>query len=250
MKKTVCILLSLLLIMFVFSSCGETNVNVSINNSNENSNDIDIQNSGGSQQSAPTAAAPSGKPQLAGSYNLGDIVTFGSYEQDNNLNNGKEPIEWIVINRYNNEYILVSRYALDSKPYNNQKGSVNQSDATLEKWLINEFTPNAFTSDERSMLGESYNGKAAFMLSETNVIYDIEYDFDNYNVCSATAYAQARGSYVKNGACGWWLTNSDLPSANGYRVNIKGEILSDSSSEGGVERTDYSVRPAIILELS
>ena len=28
---------------------------------------------------------------------VGDIVVIGSYEQDNVLDNGKEPLEWIVL---------------------------------------------------------------------------------------------------------------------------------------------------------
>ena len=27
----------------------------------------------------------------------GDTVVFGSYEQDNDLTNGQEPLEWIVL---------------------------------------------------------------------------------------------------------------------------------------------------------
>ena len=30
-------------------------------------------------------------------YSAGDIITFGSYEQDNDTSNGAEPIEWRVL---------------------------------------------------------------------------------------------------------------------------------------------------------
>ena len=30
---------------------------------------------------------------------IGDVVTFGTYEQDNDNTNGKEPIEWIILNK-------------------------------------------------------------------------------------------------------------------------------------------------------
>ena len=36
----------------------------------------------------------------AKNYKPGDIVVFGSYEQDNNSKNGKEPIEWLVYDLY------------------------------------------------------------------------------------------------------------------------------------------------------
>ena len=41
---------------------------------------------------------------------VGDSFTFGSYEQDNDLNNGTEPIEWQVLAIENNRALLISRY--------------------------------------------------------------------------------------------------------------------------------------------
>ena len=48
----------------------------------------------------------------------GDYIVFGSYEQDNNLDNGTEPIEWLVLSNDGSELYVISKYALDSKPYN------------------------------------------------------------------------------------------------------------------------------------
>lgn len=47
-------------------------------------------------------------------------VTFGRYEQDNNLGNGPEPIEWIVLDSNNGEVLLLSKYGLDVKKYNDE----------------------------------------------------------------------------------------------------------------------------------
>ena len=33
---------------------------------------------------------------------VGDCVTFGRYEQDNRMENGKEPLEWIVLDVQDN----------------------------------------------------------------------------------------------------------------------------------------------------
>ena len=49
-------------------------------------------------------------------------VTFGHYEQDNDLTNGKEPIEWRVLKEEGGEVMLITRYALDAKPYNETAG--------------------------------------------------------------------------------------------------------------------------------
>ena len=61
-----------------------------------------------------------GEPKQSSFCNVGDYVTFGSYEQDNNTGNGQEPIEWLVLDydAANNRALLLSRYGLDALPYN------------------------------------------------------------------------------------------------------------------------------------
>lgn len=48
----------------------------------------------------------------------GQLVRFGSYEQDNDTSNGKEPIEWIVlsVDEEQGRALLLSRYVLDRIP--------------------------------------------------------------------------------------------------------------------------------------
>ena len=50
--------------------------------------------------------------------NIGDIVTFGTYEQDNDSSNGQESIEWQVVDISDGKALLVSRYVLDNIEYN------------------------------------------------------------------------------------------------------------------------------------
>ena len=49
---------------------------------------------------------------------VGDYITFGLYEQDNDLSNGKENIEWLILELKDEKALVISKYALDSKPYN------------------------------------------------------------------------------------------------------------------------------------
>lgn len=42
---------------------------------------------------------------------VGSYITFGSYEQDDDITNGKEPIEWLVLAKKNNRMLVISRYA-------------------------------------------------------------------------------------------------------------------------------------------
>ena len=53
---------------------------------------------------------------------VGDILTFGHYEQDNDQQNGREPIEWVVLDIQNNQALLLTRYAIDSRYYHPGNG--------------------------------------------------------------------------------------------------------------------------------
>ena len=43
-----------------------------------------------------------------------ETIFFGKYEQDNNLENGKEPIEWIILETQDGKSLLISKYGLES----------------------------------------------------------------------------------------------------------------------------------------
>ena len=65
------------------------------------------------------AAFAADEAENASNYEIGDIVTYGNYEQDGFYSNGEETIEWIVIARdRDNHALLLSRYCLDALPYN------------------------------------------------------------------------------------------------------------------------------------
>ena len=52
-----------------------------------------------------------------GQLQKGQYITFGKYEQDGDLDNGKEPIEWEVLSIEPGQALLLSKYALDFKKY-------------------------------------------------------------------------------------------------------------------------------------
>ena len=66
-----------------------------------------------------------------------EYIVFGSYEQDGNKKNGKEPIEWEVLGEDENGILVVSRYILDCQPYNKSPSHVTWKTCTLRKWLNN-----------------------------------------------------------------------------------------------------------------
>lgn len=90
-------------------------------------------------------------PALA-DYRKGDIVTFGSYEQDSHTSNGAEPIEWYVVYANDTKALLVSRYCLFSQPFNDTWGELKWDSCTLRDYLNDDFYYEAFSSSERSAI--------------------------------------------------------------------------------------------------
>ncbi len=81
------------------------------------------------------------------------IVSFGRYEQDGNLENGPEPIEWIVLAVDDNKALLLSKYILDYRPMHSFLEEFDWKESELREWLEEEFFAKAFTfSEKRKML--------------------------------------------------------------------------------------------------
>ena len=151
---------------------------------------------------------------------VGDIVYFGTYEQDNDTSNGKENIKWRVLAKGNNRILVISDKALDCQPYNTVVSDVTWENCTLREWLNNDFINNAFSDDEKAMIptvtvsadkNPTYNtdpGNATqdqvFLLS---IVEAKKYfSSDSAKQCSPTDYAVANGAYKSyNNVCWWWL---------------------------------------------
>ncbi len=81
---------------------------------------------------------------------VGNIVTYGHYEQDNDKSNGKEAIEWIVI-KYDSESdkaLLLSLYGLDALRFN-ARTYQGWENSEIRSWLNDDFLNEAFTAEEQ-----------------------------------------------------------------------------------------------------
>lgn len=85
-------------------------------------------------------------------YQTGTTVFFGQYEQDNNTDNGAEPIEWLVLDVEDGKALLLSVHALDCQPYNTQKCEMSWTNSSLRSWLLNTFYEIAFTVEEKAAI--------------------------------------------------------------------------------------------------
>lgn len=152
---------------------------------------------------------------------VGEVYTFGTYEQDNNLNNGREEIEWIVLDKSDAYVLLLSRYALDCVPYHNLNTGITWENCSLRQWLNGAFINTAFSTEEQKYIRDtiispernpSYRNTnpgnqttdKVFLLSYSEA--STYFTNNDARMCQATSYAQANGAYVAgNGNCWWWL---------------------------------------------
>jgi hypothetical protein len=199
--------------------------------------------------------------------NVGDIVTFGSYEQDNDTSNGKETIEWQVLAREGSRLLVISKYALDCQPYNTSFTDVTWETCSLRKWLNGTFLNAAFSAEEQKMIptvtvtadknptygtdpGSNTNDKV-FLLSITEV--NKYFSSDKARICGATDYAEAQGAYTSTfdsaggkAACWWWLRSPGNISSLAAYVDPYVDV---DGYGNNVNRSNYAVRPALWIDL-
>ena len=185
---------------------------------------------------------------------IGSIVEFGTYEQDNDLDNGPETIEWIVLDVQDGKSLLISKYGLDGMPYHAQDGFIYWKNCSLRSWLYNEFLKLAFTeAEQKSILVTTVDNSTKQRFSEPGSnaesdtqerVFLLGYDeVEKYKArqCEPTAYALARGTYTDyNGACSWWLRTP------GFKQTAD-SVLADGSvgSQRSLSQGNIAVRPAI-----
>ena len=89
-------------------------------------------------------------------FTIGDIVEFGHYPQ--NISGCSEPIQWIVADKdkNGNNLLLISRYCIDSKRYNNYDTNIEWGDCSLRSWLNYDFYDVAFSTTEKNHIIETY----------------------------------------------------------------------------------------------
>ena len=192
---------------------------------------------------------------------VGSIITFGSYEQDGNESNGKEPIEWVVLAKKNNRILVISRYALDNKPYHEEHMFISWEHCDLREWLNDDFVKEAFSSSERAMIpvvtvpadentecstpaGEATRDQV-FLLSmkEANEYFASDED----RACKPTAYAKKRGVWANdNGGCWWWLRTPGEYLCTAALVYSDGDV---SEYGDGCYYAGTGVRPAMWIDL-
>ena len=175
-----------------------------------------------------------------GDVSIGDTVFIGKYEQDNDLTNGKEPIEWIVLKKTDDKRaLLISKYALDRKQFNVSDSNVDWTSSSLYKWLNGEFMDEAFGKNEKSLIVDDENNRGCvFVLGMNETVY-IHSELIEYT----TKYAEAKPGWSGELELEWeWMSD-----------NIHGNVFFTSGGDVWFESVSVaetcSVRPAMWVRL-
>ena len=192
-------------------------------------------------------------------YKIGETIEFGNYPQEED--GTEKPIEWIVMKNEGNQVLLLSKYVLDVKPYNEESKAVTWETSDIRKWLNNEFYTTAFNKAEKakirtsliknednSMYGTSGGNDTedkVFLLSEKEA--ETLFSNDDERIAKATGYAEKSGVYVnEEKAAWWWLRSPGDDSGSAAKVDNDGWVNRNGYD---VDSRNDGVRPALHLNL-
>ena len=209
----------------------------------------------------PAEAAVTEQTEEPLALEVGDTYICGKYEQDNDISNGAEAIEWIVLEKDGGRALLISKYALDCQPYNTASGEATWETCSLRKWLNGSFLETAFSTDEAEKLLISSVSADENPMYSTDPGNDTEdqvfllsipeaeeyFETSEDRTCEPTEFAIGQGvdTDVNNGCC-WWLLRSPGDGSHcAASVNSFGPIYN-----GGYYVYDdfLGIRPVIWIE--
>lgn len=208
---------------------------------------------------------------------IGDMVVFGSYEQDNNSENGKEAVEWQILDKKDGKVLLLSKYALDACPYNFTSYDITWKDSYIRQWMNGNMFWNLFNdweadyvattnlkNENNPIKGTNGGGDTQdklFLLSYSDVITyfnALPETCDEARQAKATTHVKQEhwvynnakiGAFKNNtydGNCSWWLRTPGARTQMAACVNYMGGVDPWGSY---VYAKTKAVRPAMWIKV-
>ena len=182
----------------------------------------------------------------------GDIVVFGSYEQDNDISNGTESIEWIVLDNTDGKLLVISKNILNYMRYSSTTTVWEYSD--IRTWLNGEFYDLSFSDDEKSSIvlsvcdnpGNPYFGTSAGSGTNDNIFclsYEEAYTYFSFNNWNESSLSGNSQNIIASPSV--WAKKDRLASAYAITQGYYDAVLSTygySATCIGVEGCDWWLR--------
>ena len=189
----------------------------------------------------------------------GGYITFGKYEQDNDTSNGKEDVEWLVLEVTDGKALLISRYAFEKMKYDSGDTPVTWETSDMREWLNNDFINLIFSEeDEKEILtvtvtadkNPQYGTEAGnatedkvFLLSSIEA--ERYFDSDSERQCHYISNYSGTMFYSDDDFVSWRLRSPGQYGGSAV-VESDGEI----SNVGWSEVLSCFTRPALWIDLS
>ncbi|MBQ7011525.1 MAG: hypothetical protein IJN63_07435 [Clostridia bacterium] len=188
----------------------------------------------------------------------GDVIEFGDYYRSNAV--VKFPIEWVVLEADDESVLLISKYVLEVKKYNEEHISVTWETSDLREYLNGEFYEAAFDASDREQIIESEisnpnNTSQGTLGGNATVDRVFALSFEEaekyligkeYAYGYPTDYVKALGVYEDEeggtGRCWYWLRSPGSSQSNAAKMEYDGTVSYRGSM---IHYSKYGVRPAI-----
>lgn len=187
-------------------------------------------------------------------YHVGDYFFLGRTEQDNNLSNGAEFIEWRVLSVEDGQILAITKYGLEYRAYSLTQASWDYSD--LRNYLNSSLYLIVFDDYDRNYIVD-VNDDYMFCLSVDEVYRFFSTTDWSDRICQATKYAkEQKGSLPDNSDTNaWWLRTTGTSDKFAGAAVVRGNRPT-KGAEGAVNEYGYSiigdnvlVRPAIYVRI-
>ncbi len=201
----------------------------------------------------------------------GSFITFGQFEQDNNVDNGKEPIEWRVLKKGTRggklSLLVISRYVLDYRQYNSSSYSAEDTDwasCSLRTWLNGSFFVSAFSEEEKMCIpmmlvsadkhpAYSSGWKADPGISTQDRVFLLSalecqevFSSEDWLYSRSTRYAKSKGATDSYNTVAWWTRS---PGKNTATASVLGRDYDGFVFESVAAIKQAGVRPAMWIEV-
>lgn len=180
---------------------------------------------------------------------VGDCVLFGSYDQDGDASNGKEDVQWLVLEKEEDRLLLISKFGLVAQPYNEFSVDVTWEESSLRKWLNNGFINAAFSELERSHIPSVTVSAEQNPLYETAPGADTEDQVFLLSIEEVSQYfsmREERACQLAGSACSWWLRNPGQSQTFAAVIDPNGDVDENGMA---VDSKSVVIRPAIWVDL-
>ena len=173
---------------------------------------------------------------------VGQVVTMGSYQQNDGATGQKAPVEWIVLEKNDGKALLISRYVLDIREFGDPAIGADWKNSSMRAWLNGSFYDEAFSSSEKKRIQSTSCETVGTITSDKVFLLNKE---EAGRLLTDGKLKTRMTSYAKSIALTggeYWLRSPGTEKGYAATVTDKGQI----SNEGGsVSMQIYGVRPAV-----